>query len=95
MSNVAKAKAGYQNYKRSSMRNLHEAYQTFSDKKYRAWEYCEKLCNEKNGNDLRVASRNRTYFTAGFTFEDEDGNTRYMHIAPTYDQDIIITKAGE
>lgn len=50
MSNVAKAKAGYQNYKRSSMRNLHE---------------------------------------------DEDGNTRYMHIAPTYDQDIIITKAGE
>lgn len=83
------AKGNYSSYKNSTMHHLGDAYKTCSANKVRAWDYCKKLEERKNGHGLKVIHKNTFIFTAGFEFE-EDGKTMFMYITPNYDQAVEI-----
>ena len=71
-------------WERSRMSDLSDAYGRFSSAKYRAWRYCEQLCNSLNGKELKIVSHNSFIFTAGFIYSDKDtGVVKYMHITPS------------
>ena len=74
-----KMESAYWRYKMSDRFNLYQAYNSFSKAKAEAWEYCEKLCEEYNGKELKVIGANSNFFSAGFLFE-EDGKDMFMYI---------------
>lgn len=74
-----RAKKKIVDYEMSDKHNLWDAYGSFSEGKRDAWEYCQKLCKEKNGSGLKVIGSNTSFFTAGFVFE-EDGQKKFMYI---------------
>ena len=77
-------------YNRSTKTSLWQCYESFSNKKQEAWEYCEKLMQKYKGHDLKVISSNGWMFTAGFMFEDEDGCEFLMYITKSDDKVILI-----
>ena len=82
-------KAIVEAYKASNKGNLWFAYKSFSKAKAEAWDYCEALCKEKNGEDLKVISANTSFFTAGFLFEEE-GRDYLMYITASDDRAIAL-----
>lgn len=76
-------------YKDSTKWNLWFAYKSFSKAKDRAWDYCEYLCKEMNGKDLKVISANTSFFTAGFLFY-EDGQEKLMYITKSDNRAIAL-----
>ena len=58
-----------QKYLMSNWENIYQAYERPSSLKSSAWERCQQICNEYNGNNLRVVSKNINVFTAGFMAE--------------------------
>lgn len=86
-----RARANIMAWRNSRYTDLHSAYGKCSSRKKDAWEYCEDLCRRKNGEGLRVISRNSHIFTAGFTFPNPDtGELMFMYITPTYDQEVSL-----
>lgn len=79
-------------YEKSSIRNLHEAYGRFSNRKAEAWRYCEALCKANDGKELKVLGANTSYFSAGFLFTDEEGNECLMYITHANDRKIILKR---
>lgn len=80
------AKEHVTSYKNSTATGLDDVYGKCSSRKRDAWRYCENLCRNLNGTDLKVVSFNMNVFTAGFQFIDKDtGVVRYMHITPSSD----------
>jgi hypothetical protein len=80
------AKANITAYNNSTAYGLYDVYDSFSQAKSQAWDYCKELCNKYNGYALKVVSFNTFMFTAGFEFVDENtGVVMYMHITPNYD----------
>ena len=70
-------------------RTLYNVYNNPSMAKRRAWVYCEQLCGEYNGHDLRIASYNTYMFTADFNCMIY--NKEYiMHITKTKNRLIAI-----
>ena len=81
-----KMKSNYENYLRSNDYELEDVYKSYSVHKSRAWRYCEQLCMEYGGLDLKIVSHNCMMFTAGFIFPHPDtGELCYMHITKSGD----------
>ena len=75
----SKIQKAYAKYLMSDKYDLHDAYGRFSNKKYEAWKYCQKLCEEHDGRGLKVIGANSSFFSAGFMYE-EDGKENFMYI---------------
>lgn len=73
------ALSNFKRFKESRLYDLTDCYESFSARKYEAWEYCKNLMAEKNGWSLKIVSYNGFQFTAGFIF-DEDGKRKFMYI---------------
>ena len=66
------ARANITSWSNSRYTDLYSAYDRCSKDKRDAWEYCQDLCRRKNGEGLKVISRNSYRFTAGFIFPHPD-----------------------
>ena len=87
-----KMQNNYENYLRSTDYKLDDVYKSYSIHKSRAWQYCDNLCLEHGGRDLRIVSHNCMMFTAGFIFQHHDtGELCYMHITKTEDKWGVIS----
>ena len=75
--------AKFEQYKKSNMKSLRDAYGTFSTKKQAAWDDCVALMRACNGTDLRVIGKNCHIFTAGFMYTDTEGRDCFVIITPT------------
>ena len=85
------AHAHYPAYFRSNATDLYDVYSRCSAAKRHAWDYCRKLCLDKNGRGLRIISGNSFMFTAGFEFPDpETGVRMFMYITPNYDVAVEV-----
>lgn len=86
-----KARANISSWRNSRYTDLRSAYDRYSKRKQDAWEYCEDLCRRKNGEGLKVISRNSHIFTAGFVFPHPDTDELwFMYITPSYDQEVSL-----
>lgn len=80
------AEYAYSN-RRLTYNDIFTAYGRPSVDKCRAWEYCKRVCEELDGFDLLIASRNTFSFSAVFTFTDkETGELCYGYITKDYDR---------
>lgn len=61
-------KSAYERYLQSTDTVLEDVYKKASIYKHRAYYYCERLMQEKKGNDLRIISHNGSVFSVGFKF---------------------------
>lgn len=70
---------------RPSMGNhLCEVYGSYSSAKGYAWERCERICAELDGQHLCVTSANTFMFTAQFVFDNpENGRPMVCHFTPS------------
>lgn len=80
----------FKNYTRSEAYSLYGIYDKFSMAKSRAWQYCEDLCKQYNGYNLKAISGNTFTFSAGFTFKNENGQTIFCYITPSKNQFYIV-----
>ena len=88
------ARANYGAWRNSRYTDLRSAYGRYSKDKADAWDYCMKLCYEKNGEGLKVISANSWRFTAGFEYPDaETGELYFMYITKEYDQSVPTIEA--
>ena len=76
-------------YNRGGYTELSQCYGRYSTKKSKAWDYCKALCKEKNGNGLKILSRNVYQFTAAFKYE-ENGKQYLMYISKSEDRPILL-----
>ena len=83
--NTELLRGAYQNYNRFGVSSLYGLYNSFSYAKARAWAYCEQLCKDYNGEDLRAISGNTFTFSAGFTFDD-NGQKIFCYITPNHNR---------
>lgn len=74
----------YDDYKRSDMYELRDAYGSYSAAKASAWRDCERLMDSYSGWGLKVISANGWMFTAGFEFCGEEGQLMFMYISKTH-----------
>ena len=85
------AKSNIMAWRNSRYTDLRSAYGRYSKDKADAWDYCMKLCSEKNGEGLKVISANSWRFTAGFVYPDaETGELMFMYITKEYDQPVSL-----
>ena len=61
----------YHCYKSSSC-DIEAFYKKPSFNKIKAWLYCKELCKKYNGLGLAVTGGNCSFFSAGFTFNNDD-----------------------
>lgn len=73
MKHTKEALRSYNQYLKSNMHSIFEAYENPSYNKQTAWTYCQKLCKEFNGYNLKIISKNSFQFTAGFEFVNNSG----------------------
>ena len=71
----------------SNNESLHDVYKSFSDSKYRAYDYCKYEMNRKAGFNFRITSANTYSFSCGFLYYDENKHLkcRYYTGRNTYD----------
>lgn len=82
-----KDRQNYEAYLRSEMYSLEQAYGRYSDAKAKAWAYCRELMYKNDGYNLKVVSKNTSFFSAGFLFiNKETGEEMYMHITKSADK---------
>lgn len=76
----------YQN-RRWTYTDIYDAYEKPSVYKVRAWDYCKRLCAEKNGRDLIITGKNCMKFSAVFKFKEEGtGRDCFAYITKDYDR---------
>lgn len=82
----AAAEYAYRNT-RYTYKDIFAAYERPSSAKVRAWNYCRELCDEMNGFDLIISSRNTFHFSACFKFIDKGtGELCYGYITADYNR---------
>ena len=64
---------------------IYKAYKSPSKAKQKAFFDCVNTCNNLNGYNLRIVSKNTNIFTCGFFFKDESGKEYFYYITPSYD----------
>ena len=71
----------------STNESLYDVYKSFSDSKYRAYDYCIYEMHRKDGFNFRITSANCNFFCCGFLYYDENNrlNCRYYTGRNTYD----------
>lgn len=76
-------------YKQSKLYNLYSCYNTVSDSKESAYDYCLRLMDKYNGTDLRIIGYNTFTFSVGFIGEYE-GRKAFFYITADYDRFMYI-----
>ena len=79
----------YDDYNKSYLTDIYNAYGKPSFEKVRAWLYCQLCCENRDGYNLKIVSHNTWMFTAGFLYEGNDG-TYFVYIRPTGEQEIKL-----
>ena len=71
----------------SSNESLYDVYKSFSDSKYRAYDYCIYEMYRKDGFNFRITSATCNFFSCGFLYYDKDKHLhcRYYTGRNTYD----------
>ena len=64
-------------YNNSNLETLHECYGSWSWAKENAYNYCKRLCADKNGYGFTIIGYNIFMFTIGFKYR-KDGK-EYLH----------------
>ena len=86
-----RARANISSWRNSRYTDVYHAYDSISKGKRDAWDYCVNLCNQYNGEGLKVISRNCHKFTAGFIFTDPvTGELMFMYITKGYDRAVPL-----
>lgn len=80
----------YNNYQRATARTLYDVYDSFSQAKAKAFDYCQKLQADHNGKDGRIIGANGFKFSYGFTYKDEQQKTHFVYITASNDLDAVI-----
>ena len=71
--------------------SLYDVYNSFSEAKLWAWEYCKAKCSEMNGRNLTILSYCTTNFTAAFEYSHPDTGVRMLRVetyANSYDMEM-------
>lgn len=68
------------------------AYTRCSDKKWKAWDYCQKLMDSKVGIKMRFIGVNTFVFTCGFVYYREDGEKMFVYITPSRDIECPVSE---
>lgn len=71
----------------SNNESLYDVYKSFSDSKYRAYDYCKYEMHRKDGFNFRITSVSCHFFSCGFLYYDENKHLRcrYYTGRNTYD----------
>ena len=71
----------------SNNESLYDVYKSFSDSKYRAYDYCIYEMYRKDGFNFRITSATCNFFSCGFLYYDKDKHLhcRYYTGRNTYD----------
>lgn len=85
----------YDKYKMSYNYKLYDCYGSISSAKAKAFEYCENLCKEHNGKGLKIIGFNKTQFSMGFEYRDNENKLHFVYITKDYDRDCIIPNTKE
>ena len=81
----APRKVSRRQYLYSDATKLEDVYGRYSAAKARAFEYCERLCDELNGYDLCITGHNSMAFSVGFEFpHPETGEVCLAKITKDY-----------
>ena len=67
-------------YNNSTATTLRDVYGRYSQAKEDAYMDCIRLKVEMNGRDFRIVGASAYLFSAGFLFENEQGETCLMYI---------------
>ena len=78
------------NYNRASATELRQVYNSWSDKKERAFKECIEKMSAYEGYDGRICSANTWMFTYAFKYRDGYGHTCLCYITPSTDYEFII-----
>ena len=81
----------YRQWQLTSTKYLWDVYGKFSQKKVRAYEYCEELMHRYGGRGLRILSHNTYMFTVGFECcHPETGEACFAYITPSHDRYVKL-----
>ena len=87
-----RAKQITEQYERATATRLSDVYGRCSEAKQRAFNYCHRLMQEYNGDDMKILSHNTFVFTAAFLFEDQEtGAINIMRITPSKNEAVEWT----
>lgn len=91
-------KIAYADYQKSTKTNLYHCYNSFSDKKEKAWKHCQDLVKYYQGENLKVVYFNGWIFTCGFICYI-NGLKHFIYITPYREEALpleeIIKETGE
>lgn len=80
----------YKAYQKSNMLTLWDAYEKFSHAKQNAFDYCQKLQHDYNGDGGRIIAYNTFGFSYGFTYTDNENKKHFVYITKSNDKNSII-----
>lgn len=72
------------------VRDLYQAYKSFSSKKYNAWSSIRDDCNAKGGSYFTVTAAGSHFFSTDFLYKKDD-TWRWVHNCYSYCTDIELT----
>lgn len=75
--------SSYSRFLDSADTDLNDVYNTWSEEKEEAYNYCRKLCNDLEGTCFTIVSKNGWSFTVGFWFKYEN-ETYYCYITANH-----------
>ena len=78
--NTKQLRNAYKDYLLSTKTSLFDCYERPSKHKWDALDYCKGLCDELNGDSLRIISYNTNVFSVGFIFVNEEGKNVFAYI---------------
>ena len=88
--NKKQIKEKFNDYKKSNNYTLYDIYNTHSHAKAKAFAYCVDLCNQYNGECLKIVSYNQFAFTCGFTYTNGNGEKMFVYITKANDYQTKI-----
>lgn len=81
----------YRRYKMSDAYSLWDVYNSYSQAKEKAFNYCLKLQGERFGSAVKILGANSMTFSAAFTYiNKEDGKTYFVYITKDHDRQCVI-----
>lgn len=84
----------YRRYKSSPYYDLEDLYYSYSMAKMGAWGYCKELLRENNGKALKIIGGNKTQFSAGFIYTNENNEEMFVYITKDYDRQCKVDKGA-
>lgn len=87
-------KLEYAVYKKATAKTLNDVYDSWSDKKHKAYQYCKELEEKYDGHDFRIIGASGWIFTVGFVgmYEEKEA---FFYITPNHDYYIELSELEE